>query len=78
MKALDNGFYVKFMQLEIVLLEEKIKFGTKMDQGVEKSNWLGAIRKSMLKVISGRLWFSLPMFACKEENVKFLHFEFIK
>ena len=32
-----------------------------------------------IKTISGGggLLFSLPMFACKEENVKFLHFEFM-
>ena len=36
------------------------------------------MRKLMSKPLQEGLLFSLPMFACKEENLKFLHFEFMK
>ena len=61
-------------------LEERMKFGTKMRQGMEKSNWLGAMRKSILKVMSGGggILVFTPCVCLQRRKCQSLHFEFMK
>ena len=45
---------------------------------VEEIKLIESHAKINVKAIPRGLFLSLPMTDCKEENVKFLHFEFIK
>ena len=58
-------------------LEERMKFGTKMQLGIDNSNQLGAMQKSIDRTNPGDFRFSFLCSLCTEEKVYKFQFEFI-